>query len=57
MSTFLISVGIGLAIHFVNPEYLTPLFTDSMGQTMLAVGATMMILGALVMKRLIAIKV
>ncbi len=49
--------GIGLAINFVNPEYLAPLFTDPMGQMMLGAAATMMILGALVMKKMIAIKV
>ncbi|MDZ4733379.1 MAG: type II secretion system F family protein [Nitrospirota bacterium] len=49
--------GIALALHFVNPEYLTPLFTDPMGQTMLAGVGIMMILGSIVMKRLIAIKV
>jgi tight adherence protein B len=49
--------GIALALHFINPDYLTPLFTDPMGQTMVAVGATMMILGGIVMKRMIAIKV
>jgi tight adherence protein B len=55
----LISLPIGLAmvLHLVNPEYLTPLFTDPMGQTMVGVAATMMILGAIVMKRMIAIKV
>ena len=49
--------GIALALHFVNPEYLTPLFTDPMGQTMLAGVGIMMIVGGIVMKRLIAIKV
>jgi tight adherence protein B len=49
--------GMALALHFVNPEYLTPLFTDPMGQIMVGVAATMMILGGLVMKRMIAIKV
>jgi len=49
--------GMALALHFFSPEYLTPLFTDPMGQAMLAGAATMMILGAIVMKRMIAIKV
>ena len=49
--------GMALALHFSSPEYLTPLFTDPMGQAMLAGAATMMILGAIVMKRMIAIKV
>ena len=49
--------GMALALHFVSPEYLTPLFTDPMGQAMLAGAVTMMILGAIVMKKMIAIKV
>jgi tight adherence protein B len=49
--------GMALALHFINPEYLTPLFTDPMGQTMVAGAAGMMILGGIVMKRMIAIKV
>jgi tight adherence protein B len=50
-------VGMALTLHFLSPEYLTPLFTDPMGQAMVAGAATMMILGAIVMKRMIAIKV
>ena len=49
--------GMALALHFLSPEYLTLLFTDPMGQAMVAGAATMMILGAIVMKRMIAIKV
>lgn len=49
--------GMALVFHFINPEYLTPLFTDPMGHTMLAGAVTMMILGGIVMKRMIAIKV
>jgi len=49
--------GMALALYFINPDYLTPLFTDPMGHMMLGAAATMMILGALVMKKMIAIKV
>lgn len=49
--------GMALALYLISPEYLTPLFTDPMGQTMVAGAAVMMILGAVVMKRMIAIKV
>ena len=49
--------GMALTLHFISPEYLTPLFTDPMGQAMVAGAATMMILGAIVMKRMIAIKI
>ena len=47
----------GLIFYFINPEYLMPLFTDPMGQTMLAGAAIMMIFGGIVMKKMIAIKV
>ena len=49
--------GMGLIFHFVNPEYLAPLFTDPMGQAMIAGAVVMMVLGGIVMKKMIAIKV
>ena len=49
--------GMALALYLISPEYLTPLFTDPMGQTMVAGAAIMMILGGIVMKKMIAIKV
>lgn len=49
--------GMALTLHFINPEYLVPLFTDPFGQMMLLGAATMMIVGGFVMKRMIAIKV
>jgi tight adherence protein B len=49
--------GMGLVFYFINPEYLTPLFTDPMGQAMVAGASVMMIIGAVVMKKMIAIKV
>jgi Flp pilus assembly protein TadB len=41
----------------MNPEYLGLLFTDPMGQRMTTVGITMMVIGAVVMKRMVVIKV
>ncbi|HSL02952.1 MAG TPA: type II secretion system F family protein [Nitrospiraceae bacterium] len=49
--------GMAMIFYFINPEYLMPLFTDPMGQTMVAGAAIMMILGGIVMKKMIAIKV
>jgi len=49
--------GMALIFYFINPEYLMPLFTDPMGQSMVAGAAIMMILGGIVMKKMIAIKV
>ena len=55
----LMSLPFGMAVifYFINPEYLMPLFTDPMGQKMVAGAAIMMILGGIVMKKMIAIKV
>jgi tight adherence protein B len=41
----------------LNPTYITPLFTDPMGQQMLAGGIFMQFLGAIVIKKIIDIKV
>lgn len=49
--------GMAGTLHVLNPDYLKPLFNDPMGQTMVAAAATMMVLGSIVMKRMIAIKV
>ena len=49
--------AIGMILYVINPEYLMPLFTDPIGQKMLVGAAIMMILGGIVMKKMIAIKV
>jgi tight adherence protein B len=46
-----------LAVYHLNPEYVTPLFTDPMGRQMLAGGIVMQLLGAIVIKKIINIKV
>jgi len=46
-----------MAVYKLNPEYVTPLFTDPMGRQMLTVGIVMQLLGALVIKKIISIKV
>lgn len=49
--------GMALFFYFTNPEYLMPLFTDPMGQKMVAGAVIMMIIGGIVMRKMIAIKV
>jgi tight adherence protein B len=49
--------AMALVFHFINPDYLTPLFTDPMGHAMMGGAAVMMVIGGIVMKRMIAIKV
>ncbi|NIS71308.1 MAG: pilus assembly protein [Proteobacteria bacterium] len=46
-----------LALRFTNPEYIATLVTDPIGKTMAGAGAFLMIIGVLVMRRMIHIKV
>jgi tight adherence protein B len=48
---------IALAISVMNPSYLGVLFTDSIGKGMVGVTAVIMIIGAMVVKKMIHIKV
>ena len=45
------------ALYKLNPDYMLTLFTDPMGQNMVMVGSFLMVTGAIVMKRMVAIKV
>jgi tight adherence protein B len=46
-----------LAVYRLNPEYVLPLFTDPMGRKMLAGAIIMQLIGALVIKKIVNIKV
>jgi tight adherence protein B len=46
-----------LAVYRLNPEYVMVLFTDEMGQQMLITGAIMQLLGAIVIRKIVNIKV
>ncbi len=54
---FGLPIFIGLALFKLDPDYMGLLFTDPIGQNMAIVGTIMMIVGALVMKRMVDIKV
>lgn len=47
----------GIATFLMNPDYMTPLFTDPQGQTWLIVAAAMQVIGYVVIRRMINIKV
>ncbi|MBF0480422.1 MAG: type II secretion system F family protein [Desulfovibrionaceae bacterium] len=49
--------GIALVINFLNPDYLSVLFTEELGKMMLYTAGAMMLVGVLVTKRMINIKV
>jgi tight adherence protein B len=44
-------------VYYLNPEYVTVLFTDPMGKKMLAGAVVMQLLGALVIRKIVNIKV
>ena len=46
-----------VAVYRLNPEYVLPLFTDPMGRKMLAGAIIMQLLGAIVIKKIVNIKV
>jgi tight adherence protein B len=46
-----------VAVYRLNPDYIMPLFNDPMGKQMLAAGVVLQLLGALVIKKIINIKV
>ncbi len=45
------------AVYYLNPEYVMLLFTDTMGTKMLAVAVFLQVLGALVIRKIVNIKV
>jgi tight adherence protein B len=50
-------IAIFVAVYQINPDYMMTLFRDPMGRQMLAVAAVLQVLGAVVIKKIIAIKV
>jgi tight adherence protein B len=54
---FALPLVVGGVLFKMNPEYMLTLFTDPMGQNMVMVGSFLMVTGAIIMKRMVAIKV
>jgi tight adherence protein B len=50
-------IGLFLYLAITNPDYVTPLFKDPIGQILLIAGGTLMGLGILVMKKMVRIDV
>jgi len=48
---------LGGLLYKISPEYLEPLFTDPIGQSLTTIGAVLMVMGAVIMKRMVTIKV
>jgi tight adherence protein B len=50
-------VALFLVVHAINPEYVKPLFTDPAGKKMLGVAVFLQLVGALVIRKIVNIKV
>ena len=50
-------VGLGLTMYVINPEYMSPLFSTTMGQVMLGVATVAALIGFAWMKKCITIKI
>ena len=54
---FALPLVVGGILYKMNPDYMSTLFTDPMGQNMVMVGIFLMVTGAIIMKRMVVIKV
>jgi tight adherence protein B len=54
---FFLPIVVGFMLYQLNSEYMGALVTDPIGQNLLMVGSFLMITGAVIMKRMIVIKV
>ncbi len=60
MSGYLVAflpIGIAVALNFINPSFMQPLFTELLGQILLGVGGVMMVIGFLAIQKIVNIKV
>ena len=60
MSGYLVAflpIGIAVALNFINPAFMQPLFTQLLGQILLGVGGVMMVIGFFAIQKIVDIKV
>ncbi|MBI5575998.1 MAG: type II secretion system F family protein [Deltaproteobacteria bacterium] len=53
----LLPIGVAVAIGILNPEYMKPLWFEKAGKLMIALAACMQVAGALVIRKIIRIKI
>lgn len=53
----LMPIGVGLLFLLVSPEYIAPLFTETVGKLMLAIAVVLETVGIMVIRRILAIEV
>ena len=50
-------IALFIAVYYLNPDYVMLLFTEELGRKMIAVAIVLQILGAIVINKIVAIKV
>jgi len=50
-------IGIMITLNFINPEFMQPLFTETIGRVLLIIGAVMMAIGFYAIRKITDIKV
>ena len=50
-------IGLGAALNAINPAFMQPLFTQTIGQILIGVGVVMMTIGFLAIRKITDIKV
>jgi tight adherence protein B len=50
-------IGLGVALNAINPAFMAPLFTETIGRVLIGVGAVMMTIGFLAIRKITDIKV
>ena len=50
-------IALFFAVYYLNPDYVMLLFTDELGRKMVAAAAVLQVLGAIAIKKIVAIKV
>jgi tight adherence protein B len=60
MSGYLVAflpIGIAVVLNMINPAFMAPLFTQTIGRILLAVGGVMMLIGFFAIQKIVSIKV
>jgi tight adherence protein B len=60
MSGYLVAflpIGIAVVLNMINPAFMAPLFTQTIGRILLGVGGVMMVIGFFAIQKIVSIKV
>jgi tight adherence protein B len=49
-------IGLGTLMTLINPSYMSPLYTTSGGQVLMAICLTSIAIGALLLKRIVSVR-